>query len=273
MSATAAPSRPATSQATGPNLRVTFPRVVESEWLKLRSLKSSWYTLIAAFLAMVLLGALIGYTLGHKWSTFSAKDHAGSSVLNGYQLAELMIGVIGALFVTGEYATGMIRSTFAAVPNRLRVLGAKASVFSAISLATMTFASVGAFFAAQALLDHYHHGMPLTGPGVLRAVLGTGVYLALIGLLGGALGWILRSTAGAIATLVGILLIIPVILESIGKSADGIAQYMPAKAGVSFITSVHANATLRPWTGLLVLCAWVALALALAARLVTRRDA
>jgi ABC-2 type transport system permease protein len=273
MSATATPSRPTPRPVTRPNLRVTFPRVLESEWLKLRTLKSSWYTLIAAFLAMIILGAVIGYTLGHKWSTFSAQDHAGSSVLGGYQLAQLMIGVLGALFVTGEYATGMIRSTFAAVPSRLRVVTAKAGVFSAVSIAAMTVASFAAFFASEAFLTHYHHGTSLTHTGVLRAVIGTGVYLALIGLLGGALGWILRSTAGAIATLVGILLIVPIILESIGKSADGIAQYMPAKAGVAFITSTHASNTLQPWTGLVVLCAWILLALALASWLVTRRDA
>jgi hypothetical protein len=254
-------------------LRVTFPRVMTSEWIKLRSLRSSWYTLGAAVAAMVLLGALIGYTLGHKWSTFTPADHAASAPLDGYQLAQLLIGVLGALFVTGEYATGMIRSTFAAVPKRLPVLGAKATVFAGVSLLTMTVASFGAFYASQAFLSHYDHATSLTHPGVLRAVIGTGVYLTLIGLLGSALGWILRTTAGAIATLVGILLIGPVIFEAIGKSANSIAEYMPAKAGVSFITTIHASETLQPWTGLLVLCTWVALALITASYLVCARDA
>ncbi|HWD10207.1 MAG TPA: hypothetical protein VG366_00075, partial [Solirubrobacteraceae bacterium] len=113
----------------------------------------------------------------------------------------------------------------------------------------------------------------LSQPGVLRVVAGTGVYLTLIGLLGLALGWILRSTAGAISMLVGILLVIPVLLSAIGKSAEGIAQYLPSKAGGSFISSLHEAGTLSPWTGLIVLCAWVLAALGLAAYLVRRRDA
>jgi ABC-2 type transport system permease protein len=256
-----------------PDLRVTFPRVIKSEWLKFRSLRSSWYTLAAAVVSMVLLDTLLGYTIGQKWATLQPDDHVASATMRGYQLAQLLIGVLGALFVTGEYGTGMIRSTFAAVPKRLPVLGAKTAVFGAVALAAMVVASFAGFFGAQAFLSGYHHTFSLSQSGVLRVVAGTGVYLTLIGLLGLALGWILRSTAGAISTLVGILLVVPVLFSAIGKSADSIAQYLPSKAGASFISSIHTAGTLSPWTGLIVLCAWVFGALGLAAFLLRRRDA
>jgi hypothetical protein len=263
-----APSLPAL-----PELRVTLPRVINSEWLKFRSLRSSWYTLAAAVLSMILLDTLLGLTIGQRWASLHPDDHVASATLRGFQLAQLLIGVLGALYVTGEYGTGMIRSTFAAVPKRLPVLGAKAAVFGAVALVAMVVASFAGFFGAQAFLSGYHHSFSLSQPGVLRVVAGTGVYLTLIGLLGLALGWILRSTAGAISMLVGILLVIPVLLSAIGKSAEGIAQYLPSKAGGSFISSLHEAGTLSPWTGLIVLCAWVLAALGLAAYLVRRRDA
>jgi ABC-2 type transport system permease protein len=255
------------------DLGVTFPRVVKSEWLKFWSLRSSWYTLGAAVLSMIVLDTLLGLVAGEKWATLKPDDQMASGVMRGYQLAQLLVGVLGALFVTGEYGTGMIRSTFAAVPKRLPVLGAKTAVFGGVALTAMVISSFVGFFGAQALLSGFHHSFTLSQTGALRVVAGTGVYLTLIGLLGVALGWILRSTAGAISTLVGILLVVPVLFSAIGKSVDGIAQYLPSKAGGSFIASIHEAGTLSPWTGLIVLCAWVAAAFGLAAYLLRRRDA
>ena len=272
MSATTAHLRTPTAPAL-PELRVTFPRVIKSEWLKLWSLRSSWYTLAAAILSIVVIDTLLGLTLGERWATLQPDDHQASATMRGYQLAQLLVGVLGALYVTGEYGTGMIRSTFAAVPKRLPVLGAKTAVLGSVALVTMVAACFAGFFGAQAFLSGYHHSFSLSQSGVLRVVAGTGVYLTLIGLLGLALGWILRSTAGAISTLVGILLVLPVLFSAIGSSVDSIAQYLPSKAGASFINNIHAAGTLSPWTGLIVLVAWVLAAFGLAAYLVRRRDA
>src|ERR1700730_11306459 len=164
------------------DLRVTFPRVIKSEWLKFRSLRSSWYTLAAAVLSMVLINTVLGLTIGERWTTLKPDDHVASAVMRGYHLSQLLIGVLGALFVTGEYGTGMIRSTFAAVPRRLPVLGAKTAVLGVVALVTMVAASFAGFFGADALLSGYHHTLSLSEPGALRVVAGTGVYLALIGL-------------------------------------------------------------------------------------------
>lgn len=252
---------------------VTFARIVNSEFIKFRTLRSSWITLLAAFVAMIAIGTLIGYTTGKNFADLAPEDSAPSGAMQGYFLAQLMIGVLGVLFVSGEYSTGMIRSTLAAVPKRLPVLLAKAVVFGAVALGTMTVASLLAFAGAQAFLSHYGHGTSLSDPGLLRVVVGTGAYLALIGLLGGALGWILRSTAGGIATLVGLLLVIPGILELLPwQWIKDLGQYLPFSAGGSFVTSFQAPDTLTPGTGFTVVVLWVVGALTVAGVLLKRRD-
>ena len=263
------PARPQSTARTN----VTFPRVVSSEWIKFWTLRSSWITLLSAFAALILIGTLIGYNTGKNFAGLAPEDAAPSGAMQGYFLGQLLIGVLGVLFVSGEYSTGMIRSTLAAVPKRLPVLLAKAVVFGTIALVTMVVAALLAFTGAQAFLSHYGHGSALTDPGVLRVVVGTGVYLALIGLLGGALGWILRNTAGGIATLVGLLLVVPVLLEVLPwQWLKDIGKFLPGQAGGSFISSFQAPNTLAPWTGLGVFVIWVLAALGGAAVLLKRRD-
>jgi ABC-2 type transport system permease protein len=251
---------------------VSLRRVITSEWIKFRTLRSSWYTLGAAVAALIVIALIIGYvTSTSDWSSLEADDRAASSPLRGYFLGQLFIGVLGVLFVAGEYGTGMIRSTIAAVPKRLPVVAAKSAVFGLVALAAMTVSSFIAFFGAQAFLSG---AASLSDPGALRAVAGVGVYLALIGILGGALGWIIRSTAGAIAALVGVLLVIPVVVQAVPTTlTTTVAQYLPADAGGSFLATVQAPDTLGPWAGLGVLVLWVAASLAAAAVVVRRRDA
>jgi len=252
---------------------VSFARVVNSEWIKYRTLRSSWIVLLAAVVALIGIGTLIGYNTGKNWAGLAPEDSAPSGALQGLYLGQLLIGVLGVLFVSGEYSTGMIRSTLAAVPRRVPVLLAKALVFAGVVLVTMVPAAFAAFFGAQAFLSHYGHGSSLSDPTVLRVILATGVYLALIGLLGSALGWILRSTPGGISTLVGLLLVVPVLLEVLpGAWVKDIAKYLPGDAGGSFFSSVQADNTLTPGTGLLVLVIWVVVALGLAGVLLKRRD-
>jgi ABC-type transport system involved in multi-copper enzyme maturation permease subunit len=251
--------------------QVTFARVLTSEWIKFRTLRSSWITLLAAVVGVIVIGQLIGYNTGKNFSHLAPEDAAPSGVLQGYFLGQLLIGVLGVLFVTGEYSTGMIRSTATAVPTRLPVLGAKAVVFGVISLVAMVPTCIVAFLGAQAFRAHFGHGVSLSGN--LRVVIGTGVYLALIGLLGGAIGWIVRSTPGGISTLVAVLLVIPVLLEVIpGHLVASAGKFLPSNAGSSFVSSVRAPDTLSPWVGLGVLLIWVALAVIVAGVVLKRRD-
>ena len=254
---------------------LTAGGILNSEWIKFRTLRSSWFTLAGAVLLMIVFGAIFGYsTSTANWAKLGADSRAATGSLGGYNIAQLVIGVLGVLFVTGEYATGMIRSTFAAVPRRSQVLAGKSGVFVAISLATMTVASFAAYFLAQAFLRSHGHGSSLSDPGALRAVAGVGVYLALIGALGGALGWIMRSTAGGISALVGIMLILPVVVGLLPNGiGDAITKYLPSEAGGAFINAAHNAGALSPWTGLAVLTLWVAGALTAATLLIRRRDA
>jgi ABC-2 type transport system permease protein len=126
--------------------KVTFARVMKAEWIKLRTLRSSWLTLGAAVAMMVIIGLVIGYTTSTaNWVTLEAEAKLASPPVRGFLITQLVVGVLGVVFVTGEYATGMIRSTFAAIPRRLQVVGAKAAVFGAVALVAMTLASFAAF--------------------------------------------------------------------------------------------------------------------------------
>lgn len=255
-----------------PQQRVTLPRVMASEWIKFRSLRSSWFTLLGAVGTMVLIGLAIGYNTGSNWGGLAAEDRAPSATLQGYLFAQLLVGVLGVLFVSGEYGTGMIRSTLAAVPRRVPVLVAKSAVFGGIALVSMVATSFATFLGGQAFLASYGHSSSLDS-GALQVILGTGVYLALIGLFGSALGWIVRSTAGGISVLVGILLVVPVVFLALPASwSDPIGKFLPSNAGQSFISSVQVPGQLSAWAGFATLIAWVAGSLLAAAVMLRRRD-
>jgi len=255
---------------------VTHFRVLRSEWVKLRSLRSTALTLLAAVAVMVALGWLFGWGTERQWSELRPDERASFSpvdtTLAGYYLAQLAVGVLGVLLVTGEYATGMVKATFGAVPRRLPVLWAKAALYAGVTFGLMLVASLVAFLGGQQLLGS--HGTSLSGSGALRAMVGVAGFLALIGVFSVALGFVVRSTAGGVATLFGLLLVAPTLgLLLPAAWRDHVLPYLPSNAGAAFF-SVHPSADgLSAGTGLLVLVAWVVAALLTAAVLVSRRDA
>jgi ABC-2 type transport system permease protein len=253
---------------------VTLRRVVSSEWIKFRTLRSTLAVLTAAVVGMVLIGLLVAYNTRHITANLQPDDHVQSSTLQGYYLGQLLIGALGVLFVTGEYSTGMIRSTLAAVPKRLPVLWAKLFVFVGVTAVSMVASSLVAFLVAQALIGQYRTGYSLGDPGVIRVVIGTGIYLTLIGVVGAAIGWIVRSTPGALVAYIATILVLPVLFGSVlGSWGKHIAEYMPSNAGGSFVRTIRESPSLAPWTGLSVLIAWVVVAVAIAAVQLRRRDA
>jgi hypothetical protein len=169
----------------------------------------------------------------------------------------------------------MIRSTLAAIPKRTPVVWAKLVVFAGVVAATMIPASIVAFLAAQAVISRTRVGYSLTDPNVLRYVIGTGVYLVLIGALGAAIGWIVRNTAGAIVTYVAVILVIPVMFEGLfGRWGKDVAQFLPSRAGASFSSVfVDSGPNLKPSIGLAVIFLWVIAGLAVALIQLRRRDA
>ena len=205
---------------------------------------------------MVVIGLIVAFNTRHVTPQVQPEDLVPSATLQGYYLGQLLIGALGVLFVTGEYSTGMIRSTMAAVPRRLPVLWAKLLVFLGITAVCMIPISVVAFLSAQGVLSRYRTGFSLGDPGVLRVVLGTGIYLTLVGLIGMALGWIVRSTPGALVAYIASVLVLPAIFGNVlGTWGKHIAEYLPSTAGASFSTTLHEPPSLAPWPGLAVMVA------------------
>jgi ABC-2 type transport system permease protein len=262
------------------HLRVTQWRVVVSEWTKLRSLRSTrWSMLVAVLLtiALPLIGALI---TGTHWSHMSPSDRAGRHPLDialfGVRLSQLAIGVLGVLVISGEYSTGMIRASLGAVPKRLPVLWAKVGVFAVVSFLLALPSVLIAFFGSQAILDNYHHilQIPFSHPGVARTVIGGAVYLTLIGVFALGLGTITRNTAGGIAVFAGIFFVIPPLMNVLPTSwNNAISEYLPSSAGVDMFSLTHGSHDLAPGPGLVLFLAYTAFVIAVAAIALARRDA
>lgn len=255
---------------------VTLGRVLSSEWVKLRSLRSSWITMTLAVAGLVVVAIAGGILTNQDWAHMRPRELArfdpiGQS-LAGLNFSQLAIGVLGVLFITGEYGTGSIRSTLAAAPKRLPVLWAKAILFGAVTLVLMEISAFVAFLAGQAALGS--HGTTLAAPGAVRATIGTGLYLTVVALLGVALGFIIRSTAGGIAALFGVLLVLPGVLAVLPQSwQDTIGPYLPSTAGAALYDLHPDSASLAPWTGFAVFCGYAAFALVAAAAVLKQRDA
>jgi ABC-2 type transport system permease protein len=259
---------------TGPVDRpVTLGRVIASEWLKFRTLRSTLIVLAAAMAGMVLFGAIIAHNTRNPVG-LDPEDVVASGPLQGYYLGQLLMAALGVLVVSGEYSTGMIRATLAAVPRRQPVLVAKVVVFTVVVGAAMIAASIVAFLVAQAFLSGYRPTYSLSDGSTLRVVIGTGMYLTLVGLLGSSLAWIVRSTPGALVAVVALILILPVLFELVLPNwGTHIAAYLPTGAGASFSTNLRAPNALSPWVGLSVMVAWVIVGLVAASITLRRRDA
>ena len=261
-------------------LRVTTPRVIRSEWIKFWSLRSTAITLAAAaavYIGIGLLASSIAGDGGPGPGQGPGGDGAalGSTDLSlaGSTFAQLVLGTLGVLLMAGEYSTGMIRSTLAAVPSRLPVLWSKAAVFTAVVFPLMLVASLVAFLGGQAIIGD--GGASLSDPGVLRAVVGSSVYLTGAGLMGLFLGALLRSTPAAISTLFGALFLLEGIVQLLVPEAwrDTVGPYLPSTAGGAISAVTQQDGTLTPWAGLAVFAAYLAaLAIGAAWRL-KRQDA
>jgi ABC-2 type transport system permease protein len=253
---------------------VTFGRLVHSEWIKFRSLRSTWWVLATAAVTMLALALIIAYNTRHLTANQQAEDLVPSAPLQGSDLAQLLLGALGIVFVTGEFSTGMIRSTLTAVPRRLPVLAAKLAVFAAVTAALMAATSLIAFLAAQGLIGHYRTGYSLSSPGAFRTVMGTAIYLTLVGVIGMMIGWIVRSTPGALVTYAALVLVVPALfgnfLQHWGLTVD---QYTPPQAGASFSSNLPDPPALSPWAGFWVVVAWASAATLTAIGTLRRRDA
>ncbi|WP_410586069.1 ABC transporter permease [Amycolatopsis sp. lyj-23] len=253
-------------------MSVSFTHSVRAEWIKLRSLRSTWYTLACLF--------AVGFGVTALAMNAAAKTYPGDGPwdptnrsLASYVVAQLVIGVLGILVVTSEHATGLIRTSLTATPRRHRLLAAKVVVAVAVAVVAGQVLVFGAFFLGQAVLAA--HGVPharLGDPGVLSAVTGGGLYLAAIALLAVGLGTIMRATAGALATLVGIVFLVPALAGLFPSWLQKLFFYWPTLGASAVLKTVPDPDFPHPWLNLAGMCAGVAVVLAAAFATFRRRD-
>ena len=222
----------------------------------------------------MLLGVLFSALGGTDMGPGGTATDSVSFAFGGMPLSQLIIGVLAALFVGSEYASGLIRTMFGAVGRRTRVLRAKAFVFGGAAWLALTIGAFAAFFAGSAVYGGNLPSYSIDDPGVLRAVLSAGFYGGCVALIGIAVGFLLRSTAAAIGVLLGLLMLAPLLVQLLpGTVGDTLTKILPSNAGEATMNVTSSDSLLSPSLGLAVLVAWVVGLLAVAAVTLRRRDA
>ncbi|MCW2544056.1 MAG: putative transporter transrane protein [Frankiales bacterium] len=266
-----------TPQAALPDLKVTQLRVLKSEWTKFRSLRSTVWTLLIAVVLMVGLAALLSAVTNSQFHTLKPEEKATfnpiAASLGGISFAQLAIGVLGVLLISGEYSTGMIRASLTAVPKRLPVLWAKVAVYAGVVFVIMLASSFGAFLLGQALLGT--HGVGLSAPGAVRSIYGAALYLTIAGTIGVAIGALIRNSAGGISAFVGLFFLAPPLSMLLPSSmSDAITPYLPSNAGGALYGGASPfDKPLDPWVGFAVLCSYAVVLVAAAAVRLRKSDA
>jgi ABC-2 type transport system permease protein len=243
--------------------------ILRSEWTKIRSVRSTVWTLAATALLMLALGTLITIAAIQSADGPVPPGNAAVVAMSGTSFASLAIATFGVLVISSEYRTGAIRVSLLAVPKRLRLLAAKIVVFTALTLVVTTASVFATLLAAQIL-----HGQNLLGaPGVLRTAFGTALYLTACGLFGLALGALVRHTPGAIVSAIGLILVLPQLTTILpGEWGKTVSDYFTSNAGMQIAVPSPHN-PLGPWAGFGVYLGWIAITMIGAAILLDRRDA
>jgi ABC-2 type transport system permease protein len=272
-------SKPASARPADPVLKVTQARVLVSEFTKFRTVRSTVWTLLVAVVLMIGISALFSAVTASQYHTFDAADRATfnpvSISLGGMMFAVVAFGVLGVLMISGEYSTGMIRSSLTSVPRRLPVLWGKLAVFAGVIFSISLVASFISFFLGQALLNSHHLGVSVAAPGALRSIIGAALYVTVSGMIGVALGALFRNTAAGIATFAGVFFVIPPLTGLLTASiSDHLSQYLPSYAGEAVWGGARGvTDALSPWTGFAVLCGYAVVLIAAAALRLRRVDA
>jgi len=276
----------ATTQAQAPVLpppsgRAGFGGTLRSEFTKIRSVRSTYWTLLALLVVSIGISAAVTAGTAANWSHASPADKATfdptqASVAGLFYLGQLVIVVLGAMTLTAEYSTGMIRTSLTAMPRRLAVYAAKMVVFAVVALVITLIAAFIAFFLGQALLSSTHDTATLSQPNVLRAVIGGALYVTLCGLFAFAAGAILRHTAAVISTVVGLLFVIPILAHLLPHTwYQDLERWLPSSAGQAISTTVGpADLHLfSAWGEFAVFAVYTAILLIVGAVVFKRRDA
>jgi ABC-2 type transport system permease protein len=255
--------------------------MLRSEWTKLRTVRSTLWSLAAMAGISIGLMSLISWAMMRRWDRFDPQERANISgrpleiiLANPVFVCQLVVAVLGVMVISAEYTTGMIRSTLQAQPRRLTVLVAKIAVFAALMLVVGELLSFAAFFVGRQIIAG-HIPVSLSDPGVTRSVIGAGLYMAMLGLFSLAFGAIVRHTAGAITGVLGLILIVSNLTGLLPDSwGRHINAWMPTNAGqLIYEPRLPPDHLLTQWQGFAVFAGWTVLLLAVAAVLLKKRDA
>ncbi len=258
-----------------------FRGELRSEWTKIRSVRSTIWALVALVVVTISFSALFNWLTVSQWETFDEvqrqalrADPTSQILGTGFQFSQLAICILGVLIVTGEYSSGTIRATLLAVPGRTPVLAAKAIVFAALVFIVAELSALVSFLVGAAILNPVV-GVTLADDGVLRALLGAGLYAAVLGVFAIAIGALLRHTAGAITGIIGFVLVLsPLALLLPGDWGRYVYAYLPTNAGQRITTTIQGpDDLLSAWQGLGVFALWTMALLLVAGYLLRRRDA
>ncbi|HPU14439.1 MAG TPA: ABC transporter permease [Aeromicrobium sp.] len=258
--------------------RTRLANTIAAERIKLFSVRSTWWTLATIALLGAGLTAIICATNAAWLASQESNESPASFITQGMIIAQVGAVVLGALIATNEYGTGQISSTFSATPNRGRVIVAKALLVIAVLFTVGTATALLGFYSGNFFLEREGVGLVLES-GVARSMYGSGLYLAGLGLLSMAVGFIVRHTAAAISAMLALIFVVSNLVFLIpGTAGEWVAKLMPANAGSAIAMPVHYDPTMidktfGPWSGYGVFLLETAAVLAVAWVLVTRRDA
>jgi ABC-2 type transport system permease protein len=256
--------------------KASFAGALRSEFTKIRSVRSTYWTLLFMAVVTIGFGALVSFAASKNphGPDFDPANHS----LLGLYFGQLLIAALGVLTISSEYSTGMIRTTLSTLPRRGTIVAAKATVFAAVALVTGLITCFTSFFVGQAIMSSDHISTTLGSPGVLRAVIGGALFLTVCGLLGFGLGLLLRHTAGAICAAAGLLFVISLLVNFLPQSwQNHVDRWVPAIAGTALWTvkpdAPGGTPMFGPWTGFAVFCAYAAIAIAAGLILFRKRNA
>jgi ABC-2 type transport system permease protein len=261
--------------------RAGFRGTLNSEFTKIRSVRSTYWTLLVLLAVSIGIGAAITGGTAANWSHMGPSDRASfdptqASVAGLFYLGQLVIVVLGAMTLTAEYSTGMIRTSLTAMPRRVVMYSSKVVVFAIVALVVTFIAAFVSFYLGQALLASTHDTATLSQPNVLRAIAGSALYVTLCGLFAFAIGAILRHTAGAITTVIGILFVVPILAHLLPRTwYQDIERWLPDAAGRALSVTVgpQPDRLFSPWGEFTVFAVYTVALLVVGAVIFRNRDA
>jgi ABC-2 type transport system permease protein len=279
--ATTTESQPTLTALPPASGRAGLRGTLASEFTKIRSVRSTYWTLLVLLVVSVGIGAAITAGTAASWSHTSPSNQASfdptqASVAGLFYLGQLVIVVLGAMTITAEYSTGMIRTSLTAMPRRTVVYAAKAAIFAVVALVVTFVAAFASFYLGQALLTSTHDTATLSQPNVLRAVVGSALYVTMCGLFAFAIGAILRHTAGTITAVIGLLFVIPILVHLLPQSwYQDVDRWLPDAAGRALSVTVgpQPGHLFSPWVQFAVFAIYTAIVLVVGAVLFRNRDA